>query len=113
MSQNAYLVDLGTLIFEGEYEFDAYSVAYDKRFGYYDDNQYYVLDEDQAIAEAEQYLSESGDRTYAIVTTTWLDDNVTQQDILDGNVAVEDEHYLVEDAIFAKANIDGECVDLF
>lgn len=117
--QDAYLVDLGILIFEGEDEFDAYAIAYDKKYGYYDENQYYTLDREAALQDAQDYLDEEissyidGPRRYAVITETWIEDDITQQDIDDGNVPVEDEHYLVEDAIFAKANIDGEQVDLF
>lgn len=110
--KNAYLVDLGTLIFPGEHEFDSYAVAYDSKYGYYDENQYYTLDRDVAIRDAEQHLEDANERAYAIVTETWLDDGITQGDI-DAGVPVEDEHYLVEDVIFGKAVIEGEVVELF
>lgn len=110
--QTAYLIDLGALIFPGENEFDAYAIVYDRKYGYYDQNQWYSLDRDEAIREAREWIDEGNDRAYAIVSETWLADDVTQQDIDDGDVEVN-EHYLTEDVIFARAVIDGKIEDLF
>lgn len=109
----AYLVDLGHLIFEGEHEFEQYAVSYDSQYGYYDDNQYYAFSRERAELEAQEWVEAEGDRAYGIVSETVLDDDITQEDIDEGSVDVEQEQYLVDDVVFAKAMIDGEIVDLF
>lgn len=109
--QTGYLVDTGVLIMPGEYEYDAYAVAYDRAYGYYDENQWYELDRDCAIAAAQRYVDEGVDRSYGIVSEVWLDETITQQDIDNGNVDV-DEHYLLEDVIFGIAKLDGANVEI-
>lgn len=110
--QEAYLVDIGVLLCEGDPEFDAYSVAYDHSYGYYDENQYYCMSRERAIAEAHDYVDEGSELSYGIVTLTQLDDDITEQDLADGNVDVSDEQYLVDDVVFAVAKINGEVEEL-
>lgn len=109
--QTAYLIDVGVLIMPGEHDFDAYATAYDKKYGYYDENQWYDFDRDRAIEYARNYVSEGVDCSYGIVSETWLDDSITQQDIDDGNVEVS-EKYLPEDVVFAIAKVGGEEVSI-
>lgn len=110
--QEAYLVDIGVLRLEGDPEFEAYAVAYDCAYGYYDENQYYCLSRERAVAEAQDYVDEGPELAYGIVTITQIDADITEQDLADGNVDVSDEKYLVEDVVFAVAKIDGEVGEL-
>lgn len=37
-----YLIDEGILLTENDKEFESYATVYDKKYGYYDEGQYYV-----------------------------------------------------------------------
>lgn len=110
--QRAYLVDVGILLAPDDEEFEAYAVSYDRARGYYDENQYYCLNRERAILEAQDHVVEGDEGTYGIVTGTWLDDDITNEDLENGNVAVDNEEYLVEDVIFAAYKVDGEAEEL-
>ena len=58
----AYLVDIGILLDYDDKEFDAYACVYDKRWGYYDTNQYYVPTLEQAKKDAIEKVANC--RTY-------------------------------------------------
>lgn len=109
----AYLVDVGVLLTEKDEEFDFYSCVYDHKYGYYDENQYYVSTKEKAKKAIKEYVKNGVEGTYGIVSLTLLDDNITKQDIDDGNVDVSDEYYLETDICVGYAKINNKIVELF
>jgi len=105
---NAYLIDEGVLLSPEDEEFEAYSQVYNNLYGFYDEGQYYETNKLVAIANARKYVEAGVERTYAIVSITWLPDNF---DFEDGYV--EDETYQTEDVVYSVAKIDGEIVEDF
>lgn len=108
----AYLVDVGILLSSKDEEFDFYSCVYDHKYGYYDENQYYVSTQEEAIRQALEYVKQGVDGTYGVVSVTTLD-NVTKEDIDNGNVDVSDEDYTKENICAGYAKMYGHIVVLF
>lgn len=104
----AYLLDEGVLLTEEDEEFEAYAVAYDKKYGYYDEGQCYETNKTKVIDNAKTYVEAGVDNTYAIVSKTWLPNDF---DFDEG--CVEDETYNVEDVIYSVAKINGEIIENF
>ena len=107
-----YLVDVGVLLTDKDKEFEFYSCVYDHKYGYFDENQYYVSTKEKAIKEVKEYVENGVEGTYGIVNLTNLD-NVTAQDIDDGNVDVSDEKYLIENICVGYAKLNNQIVELF
>lgn len=105
---NALIVDEGVLLTKENPEFSRYAVVYDKNYGYYDENQYYILSEQDAIAQARQYVESGVENTYAIVSKTILDDGVDPADCI---VCFED--YSASDVVYSVAKLDGQIVEGF
>lgn len=106
----AYLLDEGVLLTEKDAEFESYNTVYDKKYGYYDEGQYYIATEDEAIKQAKQYVVDGVENTYAVVSNTTLDDNI---DINDDELCVEDEEYITDNVIYSVAKINGKIVENF
>ena len=117
MQADIYLVDCGYLIKEGEEDFDGYNNVYDKKWGYYDDDQYYS---DQSLAElkamASKYVAED-EGAYVVISLTFLPDYVVEDALEKGeeisSLDVEDEDYSLSGVVYSIANIDGEIVENF
>lgn len=75
----AYLVDLGYLLPKNDREYVSY-LAYDYCHSFYDDNQYYVLDEDEAKRQASEWVGDKNyqndAKPYGVVSQTEIDDSV-------------------------------------
>lgn len=106
----AYLVDEGILLKKGNPEFEQYATAYDKEYGYWDEAQFYMEQEQEAIAEAKKYVENGVDGTYAVVSVNTLPDNF---DFEAGNEVQDTETYLVADVIYSAAKVDGNIVENF
>lgn len=104
----AFIVDEGVLLTKDNPEFARYAVVYDKNYGYYDENQYYLLSERDAIAQARRYVEGSVNNTYAIVSKTTLDDGVDPDDCI---VCFED--YSTSDVVYSVAKLNGQIVEGF
>ena len=69
MKKTVYLVDLGWLLVIGkDEEAEIYANVYDKKYGYYDTEQYYAFSKKKAIDDAKAYMSSDPEGKYAIVT---------------------------------------------
>ena len=109
----AYLVDVGVLLTGKNTGIDIYYSVYDHKYGYYDENQYYVSTKEEAMKQAKEYVAKGIEDTYGIVSETELDDSITKQDIDDGNVNVTNEHYLEKDICVGYAKFNNQIVKLF
>jgi len=105
---DVYLVDVGTLLEEDDDQFHNFSNAYDKKYGYFDDNQYYTKDKKQAIEAALGHVKESKGRSYGIVSkfTRPADFDITMG-------ILGDETYLVQDVVYSAAWLNGNLVENF
>lgn len=108
----AYLIDEGILLTEEDEEFESYATVYNKKYGYYDEGQYYIKDEQRAIEDAKAYVEAGVENTYAIVSNTTLDDDV---DIDDDELAVDVvcEEYILDNVVYSVAKINGKIVEHF
>ena len=104
----AYLLDEGVLLTKEDDEFESYANVYDKKYGYYDEGRCYESNKMVAIANAKKYVEDGVEKTYAIVSNTWLPNDFDFK-----NGRVEDETYKVEDVIYSVAKINGEIVENF
>lgn len=100
-----FLLDEGVLLSSESDYFDCYNMVYDKKWGYHDEGQCYIKDKETAINDAINYVKEGVEKTYAVITSTIIDDSADLDDC-----PVEDENYDVNDIIFSVAKINGEIV---
>lgn len=103
-----YLVDVGVLLEKQNDKFDVYSCVYDHKYCYYDENQYYVSTKKEAIKQAKEYVVNGIEGTYGVVSLTTLDDEITTQDIDDGNVDVSNETYALKDVCVGYAKLNNQ-----
>lgn len=108
----AYLIDEGILLSKDDEEFEDYATVYDKKYGYYDEGQYYVKEEQKAIEDAKAYVEVGVENTYAIVSNTTLDDDVDLDDE-ELTVDVDGEEYILDNVVYSVAKINGEIVEHF
>ena len=105
--KNVYLIDEGILLEKDNPEFPDYS-AYDNKYGYYDENQFYISKKSKANRLAKKYVENGEEKTYAIVSKTSIDDTADINDC-----PVEGESYLLEDVVYSVAKINGVIVENF
>lgn len=101
-----YLVDVGFLLSEGDKEFECYNMVYDKRYGYYDIEQFYMESLYAAVDYVDRFISQTTDfeNTYGIISIADIDSD-TEDDIED--IPVEYEGYLLDNVIYSIAKING------
>lgn len=104
----AYVVDVGILLSKNNKEFDFYSTVYDKQYGYFDENQFYIQKSEKAIDFVNKYVKEGVDNTYGVISQTTLPDDFNFEDSEFGP-----EKYLLEDVVYSIAKIDGKIVESF
>ena len=100
IGQEAYIVDTGTLLTKDDNEFDAYAVAYDKKYGYYDDGSYYLENLDKAVEDAMYIVLYGTDKAYGIVSKTMLSQEELD-DLRNNDLPLEGETFDAEDVIFS------------
>ena len=106
---NVFLVDEGILLNPDDKEFSSYNMVYDMKYGYHDcEGQFYVKDLKEAVEEALSYVEEGNVMSYAVVSSTFIDDSADLDDC-----PVEDESYDVESIIYCVARFDGGIVTNF
>ena len=105
----AYLVDVGILLSENDDEFESYAIVYDKKYGYYDEHQFYRLTKEAAFDYVKAYVEGGVDNTYGIISQATLPDDF---DFLDDCI-FGPEKYLLEDVVYSVAKINGEVIDNF
>ena len=105
----AYLVEVGILLTKDHKDFDFYASVYDKKHGYYDENQFYTKTKKEAIEYAKKYVYEGVDATYAVISETTLlyDFDFENQE------EVGYETYLTSDIVYSIAKIDSEIKENF
>ena len=106
--KKCYLIEVGVLLEPDNEAFCSYSNVYDKRYGYYDEEQYYVTDIDAAINEVTQYVQEGCDHTYGIVMRTILPDDIDVSKAI-----VQNEEYNIESIVHCLAKIEGKIITDF
>lgn len=104
----AYLIDEGILLTEENKEFELYATVYDKKYGYYDEGQYYVKNRTEAIKEARKYVEDGVENTYAIVSNTTL-----PEDFDFDEDCVECEEYILDNVIYSIAKLNGKIIENF
>lgn len=106
---NVFLVDEGLLLKPDDKEFPSYNTVYDKKYGYHGcGGQFYVKDLKEAVDEALSYVEEGNVMSYAVVSSTFIDDSVDLDDC-----PVEGESYDVEDIVYCVARFGGGIVTNF
>lgn len=103
--------DVGVLLTKDDEEFESYSLVYDHKYGYYDEDQtaYKASDLDEAIKYAKEYVANGVDMTYAVITDQGQFNYCEQFDAED----IEGFTYHCEDVIYSVAKINGVIVENF
>lgn len=109
--KRVYLVDVGILLSKDDADFDAYSVVYNKHYGYFDENQYYVGTLEEAVKAVESYVKNGVERTYGIVSNTTLDSDLGVNSL--SEIDVEGEEYILDNVVYSAAKINGEFIENF
>lgn len=103
--------EVGVLLTPDDDEFEAYTIVYDHKYGYYDENQatYKLEDLDEAISYVKQYVAEGVDMTYGIIT----DQGCFHYGERFDSDNIEGFTYLCEDIIYSMAKINGKIIENF
>ncbi len=110
MENNCYLIEVGVLLPKEDKDYGAYSIVYDKKNGYFDEGQYYRRDLDKAKEEARSYVEEGVENTYAVVTATYMPEDINVED---DDVCVESEDYDTDNVVFSIVKNNGELKENF
>lgn len=106
-----YCCDVGILLTEEHAEFENYSQVYDKKHGFYDENQIGFLNQREAIEYGRAYVAQGGEGTYAVISN--------QGDIYRGVEEVFDEgniegfSYDLENVVYSARKNNGEIEENF
>ena len=103
-----YVIDKGVLLTKDDQEFEAYSNVYDKKYGYYDEAQYYVSSLKQAIRNAELCMRHGVVGTYVVVSKTAIRDPYSVDE-----TPVEGETYSLDSVVYSVAKTDDGVVENF
>lgn len=109
--------EVGVLLKPDHKEFDAYAIVYDKKYGYFNENDilYIEADKDSAISYAKEYVEKGVDMTYAVITDEGLWDYEAYEDsgklVDDGDI--DECEFKHDDVIYSVAKINGEIVENF
>ena len=106
----AYLVDVGVLLSKESEEYGAYATAYDKKHGFFDENQYHKSSKEQAIQEALEYVKQGTESTYAVVSETTVPE-MSEEELEE--TPVENEAYDLESVVFSCMKDSGEVKEGF
>ncbi len=105
----AYLVELGYILPPGDKEFKAYNIVYDHKYGYYDTEQYYTAD----LENAKKYVKEhatKGSTNYGVISTTFVDtDNEKELE----NMQIQNESYAPNCVVYSVLNINNRLNENF
>ena len=104
-----YLVDVGVLIHEGEHEFESYNCVYNHKYGFYDENQWYVRSKQEAIKAAKEYVDSGVENTYAIVSQ----EETNKDEYDDDDYNPSDHEYTMDNVVYSSAKINGSIVEHF
>lgn len=106
-NRTVWLADVGVLMTdEKDPSFEMYSDAYDRKYGYYDENQIYFPEKQDAMNYVRDYVAKGVEKTYGIVSETYIpESSIGNEDV--SELPVEDENYDVKDVVFCLAKIDG------
>ena len=85
---------------EDDNEFDAYAVAYDKKYGYYADGSYYLENLNKAVEDAMYIVLYGTDKAYGIVSKTMLSQEALDN-LRNNDLPLEGETFDAEDVIFS------------
>lgn len=113
MTKTAYLVDVGVLLEKDHPEYQNYANVYDKKHGYYDESQYYETNLQTAIDAVTEYVNNGVDNTYGVISETQVHDTMTDEEIRETNVSLENETYDKDDVVFSMAKQNGEITSPF
>jgi len=108
----AYSVEVGVLIPQTHEEFKAYSMVYDEKNGFYDENQWASIDLQKAAEEVMDYVKHGVNNTYGTISIAGLCEVVgdeSESDLFD----IVDPSYTLEYLYYSVAKIDGKIVENF
>lgn len=70
-----YLVDVGTLLDKDDAEFEQYSQVYNKKYGFWDEEQWFSASKNEVLTVAEKYVQDGGENSYAVVSEVEVPDS--------------------------------------
>lgn len=114
-----YQVEVGVLLNKDNEEFEYYNNAFDKQWGYYDENIWFTTSKQFARQSALQYVKNGVENTYAIISVVGelpndmiiYNGNIVDKDYHDYDSEFISEH--LEDTIESYANLNHRLVKNF
>lgn len=103
-----YLIDEGILLDKDHEEFKQYSQVYNKKYGFWDEEQWFSESEETAIEEAEKYVSEGTENSYAIVSAVTVADDF---DAVGGKLDCAD--YSMNSVVYSVGKFYGKPIQDF
>lgn len=110
MKKEVYFVEVGVLLNKDDEAFDCYSQAYNKKFGFYDEEQIYMSDMNKAIEYVTDYVKKGVPNTYGIVSVAWVDDEYFQSEEQLNKMTVC-EKYNMDDVIYNVRKIEDGSIE--
>lgn len=104
-----YLVDVGVLIHEGEHEFESYNCVYNHKYGFHDENQWYVRNKQDAIEAAKEYVDSGVENAYAVVSQ----EETNEDEYDDDDYSPFNHEYTMDNVVYSSAKIKGSIVERF
>lgn len=107
-TKEVYLIDVGILLTQKDDEFESYAIVYDKKYGYYDENQYNKPTLEEAILDVKKYIENGCDGTYGVVSKL-----VAPEDFDCDNDFLGPKSYSLDNIVYSLAKIDNQIIENF
>lgn len=99
-----YQVEVGVLLNENDEEYGSYNIAYDEKYGYYNENLWFCKTYEEAKESALKYVKSGVERTYGVISEIDID-NEDVYISLNGNIIDKDSGYDL-DSEFCDYSLD-------
>lgn len=87
--QDVFLIDEGILLEKNDEQFSSYNNVYDKEYGYYDEDQFYVSSKYDAIRLAKEYVNNGVEKTLledVIYSVTKINETIVENFLKKSNI---------------------------
>lgn len=102
--KKVYLCEVGVLLENNDSDYVSYCSVYDKKHGFFDENQYYSTNLKEAKKELTHYVKNGVDGTYGVISLT----DVPKEETDVRELPVEGETYLANDVLFSVVKINSK-----
>jgi len=113
MGKEIFRLDAGILLDKNDPEFECYNNVYTKEFGFYDEWQSLYLDYGEAKKDADDYIKDGVNKTYAVISS---DGEYDIEHLFGGGEEyTEGEKYSILNETYycTKISYSEDCIDYF